>query len=156
MKKILNLIIAGATVVGINSAFAAQTYTDASGETLNSAAGTIDFVGAEVSNTATDLVIALKVDGNVGATDWGKFMVGIATTKSLGTTAGNGWARPINMTAPGSYGMDYWVGAWVDGGGGSQLWGYSAGAWNQIGSGNQQIGTHAAGKSLLTYTLELS
>ena len=165
MKKTLNLInllVAAATMVGINSAFAVQTYTDAIGETINSAGGTIDFVGAEVSNTATDLVISLKVDGNVGTTgnDWGKFMIGIATTKTDGTTSGNGWNRPINLSAPSGKGMDFWTGAWVDGAGGSQLWKYTSGtpsgSWSEIGTSNQQIGTYATGKSLLTYTYSLA
>jgi len=163
MKKTLsffNLLIAAATMVGINSAFAVQTYTDAIGETINSANGTIDFVGAEVSNTATDLVISLKVNGDVGTTGWGKFMIGIATTKTDGTTSGNGWNRPINLSAPSGKGMDFWTGAWVDGGGASQLWKYTAGtpagSWSNIGSSNQQIGTYATGKSLLTYTYSLA
>jgi hypothetical protein len=160
MKKTLNLLIAAATMIGINSAFAAQTYTDAIGETINSASGTIDFVGAEVSNTATDLVISLKVNGNVGTTDWGKFMIGIATTKTDGTTSGNGWNRPINLSAPSGKGMDFWTGAWVDGGGGSELYKYTSGtptgSWSNIGSSNQQIGTYATGKSLLTYTYSLA
>ena len=162
MKNTIILVVVSAVMLGMGSTFAATSYTDASGETINSAGGTIDFIGAEVSNTTTDLIISLKLDGdvnplNAGGVDWGKFMVGIATTKSLGTTAGNGWSRPINMTAPGGYGMDYWIGAWVDGGGGSQLWNYSAGAWGQLaGSGNQQISNHAAGKSMLTYTLSMT
>ena len=160
MKKTLNLLIAAATMIGMNSAFAAQTYTDAIGETINSASGTIDFVGAEVSNTATDLVISLKVNGNVGTTDWGKFMIGIATTKTDGTTSGNGWNRPINLSAPSGKGMDFWTGAWVDGGGGSELHKYTSGtptgSWSNIGSSNQQIGTYATGKSLLTYTYSLA
>ena len=165
MKKTLNLfnlLVAAATMIGINSAFAVQTYTDAIGETFTSADGTIDFVGAEVSNTATDLVISLKVDGNVGTTDWGKFMIGIATTKTDGTTSGNGWGRPINLSAPSGKGMNFWTGAWVDGGGGSELWKYTysgtppTGSWSNIGSSNQQIGTYATGKSLLTYTYSLA
>jgi hypothetical protein len=160
MKKTLNLLIAAATMIEINSAFAAQTYTDAIGETINAASGTIDFVGAEVSNTATDLVISLKVDGNVGTTDWGKFMIGIATTKTDGTTSGNGWGRPINLSAPSGKGMNFWTGAWVDGGGGSELNKYTSGtptgSWSNIGSSNQQIGTYETGKSLLTYTYSLA
>ena len=160
MKKTLNLLIAAATMIGMNSAFAAQTYTDAIGETINSASGTIDFVGAEVSNTATDLVISLKVNGNVGTTDWGKFMIGIATTKTDGTTSGNGWNRPINLSAPSGKGMDFWTGALVDGGGGSELHKYTSGtptgSWSNIGSSNQQIGTYATDKSLLTYTYSLA
>ena len=165
MKKTLNLfnlLVAAATMVGINSAFAVQTYTDATGETISSAGGTIDFVGAEVSNTATDLVISLKVNGDVGTTDWGKFMIGIATTKTDGTTSVNGWNRPINLSAPSGKGMDFWTGAWVDGGGASQLYKYTSGipagsgSWSNIGSSNQQIGTYATGKSLLTYTYSLA
>ena len=168
MKKTLNLfnlLVAAATMIGINSAFAAQTYTDAIGESISSADGTIDFVGAEVSNTATDLVISLKVNGDVGTTAWGKFMIGIATTKTDGTTSGNGWNRPINLSAPSGKGMDFWTGAWVDNGGGSELYKYTysgtplTGSWSKMigdNQSNQQIGTYATGKSLLTYTYSLA
>ncbi|MBK7865583.1 MAG: hypothetical protein IPJ75_00485 [Ignavibacteriales bacterium] len=74
----------------------------------------------EVSNTATDLLFKLTVNGNVATTDWGKFMLGISTGSTATTNTGNGWGRPINLNSV-LGGMDYWVGAWVDAGGGANF-----------------------------------
>ena len=55
---------------------------------LTSGNGTLDLVSMEVSNTATDLVFSLRVNGDLtgaSATDWGKFMIDIAT----GTISGD-------------------------------------------------------------------
>lgn len=116
-------------------------YTDAIGDidpSISNANGTIDITGMEVSNTATDINFKLTVNGNVTTTDWGKFMVGIATGKTDGTLTGNGWGRPINLSysndpfAAQIIGMNHWIGTWVDGGGGSQFWTYDNGTsnWN--------------------------
>jgi len=115
----------------------AATYTDATGDIdpgIATGNGTLDIVSMEVTHTASDLILALTVNGNVATTDWGKFCIGMATLQTLGTTTGNGWARPINLvTNVGAtpYGMNYWIGTWVDGGGGAQLWAYdtNTAAW---------------------------
>jgi hypothetical protein len=123
----------------LNSKSFADTYTDGSGETINSAGGTIDFIGAEVTHDATDVTFKLTVNGNISTTDWGKFLIGIANGKggaSGGTKTGNGWGRPINLDAGANGGMTHWIGSWVDGGGGSQLWQYSGTSWSQSGSAN--------------------
>lgn len=90
--------------------------------------GTLDIVSMEVSHTASDIIFALTVNGNVATTDWGKFMIGIASG-GTGTAASDGWGRPIYLDGP-SGDMDYWLGAWVDGGGGSQLWSYNGATWD--------------------------
>ena len=135
MKIIRNLVVVTA-VLGVSSSFAAQSYTDAAGDIdpgISNGSGTLDLIGAEVSHTSTDLIFKLNVNGNVSTTDWGKFLIGISTGKTAGTTSGNGWGRPISMTSPVG-GMDFWIGSWVDGGGGSQLWNYSGSAWSGPGA----------------------
>ena len=111
-------------------------YTDAIGDIdpgISTANGTIDITGMEVSNTATDINFKLTVNGDVSTTDWGKFMVGIATGKTDGTQSGNGWGRPINLSydndpfAVQVLGMNHWIGTWVDSGGGSQFFTYNDG-----------------------------
>ncbi len=117
-------------------------YSDPTGDIdagISTGNGTLDITGMEVTNTATDINFKLTVNGNVSTTDWGKFMIGIATAKTNGTIAGNGWGRPINMavTPTGAItpiGMNYWIGSWVDGGGGSQLWSYDGAAWTGPGA----------------------
>jgi hypothetical protein len=77
---------------------------------------------------ATDISFSFTLDGDILATDWGKYMV-IMDTAPGGDVAGNGWGRPISMTS----GADYWFGSWVDSGNGVELYDYS-GAWNKSGT----------------------
>ena len=133
MKLPLSLI--ACSLLAASSVFAVQgttsPYTDAIGDIdpgISTGGGTLDIVGMEVSNTLTDVIFKLTVNGNISTTDWGNFMIGIATGKSPGTTTGNGWGRPISLSSP-SAGMDHWVGAWVNSGGASQLWSYNGTAW---------------------------
>ena len=133
MKK--NLLFTFVTAaLAVSSSFAVQgttsPYTDAVGDIdpgISTAGGTLDMLGMEVTNDSTDITFTLTVNGDVSTTDWGKFMVGIATG-GTGTTTGNGWSRPINLSSPVG-GMDYWIGSWVDGGGGAEFYNYDGIGW---------------------------
>ncbi len=143
------------------AAFAAAGQLNANPDIYNDAAndiatglatggGTLDLLSLEITNTTTDIVFKLTVNGSVNATDWGKFMIGISNP-SGGAAAGNGngWGRPINMDSANG-GMTHWIGSWVDGGGGSQVWAFSGG-WNQTGSTNFTFGGNE-----LTYSVSLA
>ena len=67
----------------------------------------------------------MELAGSPVATDWGKYMVGIRSGP-LGDTNSNGWVRPIKVTN----GITHWLGTWVDGGNGAELWTYSGGVWS--------------------------
>lgn len=130
MKNTFGFLIIGAMLLACSAQ--ADIITDSSGDIdpgIANGNGTLDILGMEVMNNASDLLFTLTVNGNISTTDWGKFMIGIASGKSAGTTTGNGWGRPINLSSP-SGGMDFFVGSWVDSGGGAQLWNYSASTWN--------------------------
>jgi hypothetical protein len=166
MKTLLSGI-AGAMLVVTGGTLPAQTYsyTDAVNDIdpgIATAAGTADILATEVTMSPTDLAFKLTVNGNVATTDWAKFMIGISTGKTAGTTAtnGNGWGRPINMISPVG-GMNFWVGSWVDGGGGAQFWAYDdlGGSWSEIGStgGGTFPGTFSitsGATSEINYTLD--
>ena len=145
MKNSLVLTAAVAIAAIAATVFAAQgtssPYTDATGDISsnisggNPGGGTLDITGMEITETVSDLIFKLTVNGDVGAVDWGNFMVGIATYDPLGTASGNAWGRPINLQwspdgAPFTGGMNYWLGGWVDGGGGGQVWSYDGAFWN--------------------------
>jgi len=105
-------------------AVADQTYNDTNGDVFTGAGGGIlDILSVEVSNTATDISFKFTLAGDVIATDWGKYMV-IIDRAAGGDTASNGWNRPISMTS----GADSWIGSWVDGSLGAELYHYT-GAW---------------------------
>lgn len=144
-------------LVGLLSISArADTYNDSTADidaSISTGGGTLDIVSMEVTHNATDLMFTLTVNGNITTTDWGNFMIGIATGGS-GTTSSDGWARPINMNSP-IGGMDYWIGSWVNSGGGSQLWSYNGASW----SGPTALGSYTmtpGAQSTLSYTVALA
>lgn len=135
-------------------------FSDAIGDIdagISTGGGTLDLVSMEVSHTATDIQFKLTVNGNIGSTDWGKFMVGIANNKGYGTSTSDGWARPITMSANG--GMTNWLGAWVDGGGGAENrsnqtgWGVTGATYNG-NFGNFTLG--AGAQSTITYGVSIA
>lgn len=101
----------------------AATMIDTVGDVAVGVFPHLDISSVEVSNTATILSFKINLDGDPVTTDWGKYLVGISTVVG-GDTASNGWNRPISM----SDGMEHWIGSWVDGGNGAELYDYT-GAW---------------------------
>jgi hypothetical protein len=142
-------------------AFAAQgtnsPYADAVSDIdpgFSTGDGTLDILGMEVTNNATDVTFTLSVNGNLTTVDWGNFMIGISTGSTASTNTGNGWARPIQLNSPVG-GMDYWVGSWVNTGGGSQLWSYNGASW----TGPSPLASYsfsAGATSTITYTMTLA
>ena len=133
-------------------------FTDATGDIATGIAtggGTLDLVSLEISNTTSDIVFKLTVNGSVNATDWGKFMIGISNGGAAANN-GNGWGRPINMDSPNG-GMTRWIGSWVDGGGGAENRDFTGGNWNLTGATyNSNFGGFSFSGSEITYTLSLA
>jgi hypothetical protein len=124
---------------------------------ISTGSGTLDLVKMEVSNTDSDVMFKLTVNGNIGSTDWGKFMIGIANNKGYGTSSSDGWGRPITMSANG--GMTNWIGSWVDGGGGAEnrsnqtSWGLTGATYNGNFGG---FSLSAGAQSTITYTVSIA
>lgn len=159
-------LVPGSVSAAPSPAAAPKIYNDATNDIstatgISTGGGTLDIVKMEVSDTATDLVFSLTVNGNIstntGGTDWGNFMIGIGNGKAAGTTnsTGNGWTRPINMITPTNSGMTHWIGSWVDAGGGSQLWTYAGPAWDGPAALPGYTLTPGA-QSVITYTVAQS
>ncbi|HMP73220.1 MAG TPA: PEP-CTERM sorting domain-containing protein [Kiritimatiellia bacterium] len=118
MKKLL-VALSIASLLGASSY--ATVYNDAVGDTFFG--GHMDIVSVEVQNDLNDIFFTITVGAaNPG---WGNYMIGIQT--GPGGDSSNPWVRPISF-ASGSE-INYWVGSWTDGGGGSQLWSYN-GSWS--------------------------
>ena len=128
MKKILAMLAMLAAAASVN----ATTYTDSAGDIdpgISNGGGSLDILSVDVYNDATTVYFAITAAQNPinSPVDWGNFMVGIDSAAGGDTAAtGNGWARPINMPS----GMDYWIGSWVNGGGGGQVWTYTGASWS--------------------------
>ncbi len=126
MKKIMILsVVLLFTYAG--GATAGVLYSDATGDVAvpGNPFPHIDIASVDVSNTATDLIFTINLNGDPVATDWGKYMVGIDSTAG-GDPVGNGWGRPIGMSS----GMDFWLGSWVDGGNGLELRNWNGSSWD--------------------------
>lgn len=161
MKKLLLTVVAAAAVASSSLAVEGTNspYTDASGDIdpgIANAGGTLDILGMEVTNNATDITFTLTLNGNysTGGNDWGNFMIGISTGSTATTNTGNGWVRPIQLNSP-LGGMDYWIGSWVNGGGGSQLWSYDGASWTNTGA-LPGFSLSPGSTSTITYTATLA
>lgn len=123
MKAFITPTIAAALAT-VSLSASATNYSDATGDLGATFAGFphLDIASVEVNHTTTDLIFKINLLGDPVATDWGKYMIGLNTVAG-GDSAGNGWGRPISMP-----GMDYWIGAWVDGGNGAEVRNFS-GSW---------------------------
>lgn len=159
MRNLSGFAIVLAGVLALSSSSRADIITDSVGDIdpgLANGNGTLDILSMEVTSDATDLMFSLTLNGDVSTTDWGKFLIGIATGDTLGTTTGNGWARPINLDAPVG-GMNFWIGSWVDAGGGAQLWAYDNGTSSWTGPSVLGAYTFSGGvQSTVDFTISLS
>jgi len=157
-------VAASALLAGValqaNAAPGVTTFNDAINDIdpgIATGGGTLDLVKMEVSNTNSDVMFKLTVNGNIGSTDWGKFMIGIANNKGYGTSSSDGWARPITMSANG--GMTNWIGSWVDGGGGAEnrsnqtSWGLTGATYNGNFGG---FSLSAGAQSTITFTVSIA
>jgi hypothetical protein len=158
-----SVIVLTGSPLHANPGIEGVSYTDSANDIASgiaTAGGTLDILGMEVSHTATDVIFSMTVNGLVsgdGSTDWGKFMVGIATGNGPSTTSGNGWGRPINMDAPNG-GMNIWLGSWVDGGGGSEFRTYDGANWNLSGAtyGGNYPGSYVFSGNTITWTISMA
>ena len=124
-------------------------YSDTVGDistNISTGGGTLDIIKMEVADTTNDVVFSMTVNGNITNVNWGNFMIGISTGATTNTNTGNGWNRPIQLNGTNG-GMTRWVGSWVNGSGGSQLWTYTP------GSGTGGTGTNWSGPApIASYT----
>lgn len=130
--------------LAVGSASAA-VYTDATNENHDGNAH-MDFESVTVTNDATNLYFTVDLRGSVAPpADWGKYVAGIDVREG-GNSTGNPWGRAISMP-----GMDFWIGSWVDGDGGSQLFDWNGTGWTEIGNAGMVRGTDT-----LSYTIPLA
>lgn len=110
MRKAL-VLLAVAGLAG--AANAAVTYNDSTGDLFDNGFTHLDIVSVDVNHDASDIFININVLGDIDATTWGKYTVGISTSAGFNDTT-NGWGRNISW---GGQVIDYWIGTWADDGG---------------------------------------
>ena len=131
--KLITVIFSLLFVLCSNALVFAVLYTDTTVDLHDGSGGGTNFSSfthldideVEVTHTATDISFAITLVGDIAVNNWGKYLISFDTI-AAGDTSGNGWGRPISMSS----GMDYWIGSWVDGGGGAELYSWDGTAWN--------------------------
>lgn len=115
MKNVLALL----AVAGIASAASATTYTDSQNDLFDNGFGHLDITSVDVTHDATYITFVINVRTSLDApNDWGKYCIGIDMPGNATNDTTNGWGRNVSW---GGQGIDFYVGSWVDGGGGAEL-----------------------------------
>jgi hypothetical protein len=140
-------------LLGLPAVAVADIYTDTIGD-VPAVVGPpgnqiLDIVSLEATNTLTDISFTFTLNGDVIATDWGKYIVAIHSGPG-GDPVGNGWARPISMPT----GMNVWLGSWLDSGTGLENRQYLGGSWQLVGA--TYLGTPGLSVSATTTTVTLT
>ena len=91
----------------------------------------LDLISVEVTNDESNVFFSVTTRDFA---DWTKYMVFVdSIDDSCADGNNNGWVRNVEM---GAAGIDYFMGAWVDGGGGTALYGWDVDAWSSITGGS--------------------
>jgi hypothetical protein len=141
----------------------ATTYTDGVGTSdvdnfyLSQGFNHLDITSVDMTNDATNLYVTVNLNSNIAATNWGKYCMMFDTQAGGMSTPSNPWGRTVNT----SVGVDFWLGSWVDSGGGAQLWKNNSVVWESAefvstsGSGlTQNLALAPIGQ--VSYTIALS
>ena len=143
----MKMLCVAALALSAGTSFGA-IYADATGD-IAVPNPNLDISGVTVTNTATSLTFSIQVTDNVAATNWGKYLIFIDTNGNASGRADNPWTRPINTNGRLN---DIYIGSWIDGGGGTQLW-KDIGGWVQTDGGVPDLSQAAAGTTSITFSL---
>jgi hypothetical protein len=117
-------------VLGLLPAAAwADVYPDSAGDQAGGAE--VDISSVEVTNDATTLFVKINLTGSITSpTDFGNYHIGFDTAPGGKTTTGVAWGNPFGISS----GMDYWIGSWVNFGGGAELHQYTGDGTSNVWS----------------------
>ena len=146
-------LIAMLAGVAMGSAAMADIYTDTTGELFDNSFAHLDISSVAVSHTAMHITFDVELVGNINATNWGKYCIGINTGAANSDTT-NGWGRNVSW---GGQAINYWVGTWADTGGEvRQMTGANNGSNNLIDAtyngGTQMTVTASGFHQIITFS----
>jgi len=156
-------ILMAAAIAATAGLATADVYTDNSGNHLDGgdlhdffasqSFNHLDIVSVTITNDLSNLYVDIQTAGDLDATNWGKYALGINTGANAGD-AGNGWGRNIAWGA--NQTITHWVATWADDNGsgvGGQVWSFD-GSWSQTGSiASGDDSQHASGRQIFAVSL---
>ena len=102
----------------------AVVYPDTTGDQAGTGTEVMDITSVNVTNDATNLTFQVTLAGDIsqaGVSDFGNYHIGFDTAPGGKTTPGVAWGQVFGMGS----GMDFWIGSWVNFGGGAELHQYT-------------------------------
>lgn len=153
MRKTLITVGALAMIAG---AAQADVYTDATDDLHSSFAGFdhLNITSVEVTNDADFIYFAIATAGDLDASNWGKYIIGMDTGRNAGDN-GNPWGRNVDW----GRGITDFVGSWADDGGpggtgaGVNYQSWDGAGWNNAGGASGDDSMHAAGVQKIAISL---
>jgi hypothetical protein len=118
--------LVAACLLALAAPASAAIYNDSVGEQAGSGDSEVDIRNVEVTNNATNINFKITLVGDIAAANFGNYHIGFDTVPGGKTTTGVAWGNPFGMSS----GMDYWLGSWVNFGGGSELHQYTGDGTN--------------------------
>jgi hypothetical protein len=110
-----------AVALSIARAASADVYNDTVGDQAGSGNAEVDIASAQVTNDANNLYVQVNLTGNIATANFGNYHIGFNTVPGGKTTPGVAWGNPFGLAG----GMDWWLGSWVNFGGGAELHQYT-------------------------------
>lgn len=127
----------------------ADIYQDSSGD-QGPENSNLDLTSLEVTNDETNVFFSVTTSDFA---DWTKYMVFVDSIDGSGADGNNNpWFRNVDM---GASGIDYYMGAWVDGSGGTELSAWAGTFWNSAIPGGA-MNTIDGGTNTVTMSIELA
>lgn len=121
-----------AALVSLCGLAGADVYLDSVGDIFDLGFPHLDIVSVEVTNDSDWLYISVQTAGDLDATNWGKYALGIDNGQGGDSDNSNAWGRNIDW----GRGITHWSATWADDGGsgfGGEVYEYNAG-WNLLGA----------------------
>ena len=152
MRKV---VIAAGVLALIAGSAQADVYADATNDLHSSFSGFdhLNITSVEVTNDANFIYFAIATAGDLDATNWGKYLIGMDTGRNAGDNS-NPWGRNVNWDR----GITDFVGSWADDGGsgaGAELHAWDGASWG-MAAGTEISGDdsqHAAGIQMIAVSL---
>jgi hypothetical protein len=118
----------GAIFVGFAGAAFARPYIDTVGEQAGTNNPEADITAVEVTRDLNNVNFQIKLNTDISIANYGNYLIGFQTGPGGSTALNNPWEKPIGI----STGMNYWIGSWVDFGGGAQIHSWDGAGWTQL------------------------
>jgi Alpha amylase, catalytic domain len=129
----------------VDAAYGSPIAADPSGDGHGNS--NMDLLNLYVTEDAANLYVAFTIDANIGATNWGKYVLYIDTTNDANGATSDAWTRNVAVNYPHKpeYGIYTWVNDLPYGPARTQLVHWTGSAWDWPGVRQVAAGAIGAG-----------